>query len=635
MMNEDQVQPPIEETPQGAEAPEVKPPKRPARITAITLENFKSIGAPVRIPLRDITLLFGPNSAGKSTIIHAIQYAGMVLSGKNPDSWDSEDNTSEMGGFRTLLHGRNTSRTMRIGIEIQGDDIAKIMSKSLERTVYANDANLLNGTLNIDDTPYLDFGKISPKVIYVTFSLQWTNNQVFLSEYAVDCDRVPFLKISCAMDGASKLYINPNHPFVSLICNNETDGLSYSPEEGTVYDTDTSEYHCLSTIIANYNTKNNVADRKAKNGFDILEEEDEEEEWICCPIINQRSALPTKKISFEKKDDLVIDQAKVAELKSSITEAINKQRDEFRIRCKSMQLDENIINDIIGPPHLPKSDDEIKESFYNNINEVNDLTIDYISIGSRELLLRLINDVRYLGPLRQVPPRNFIPVNHAGTNRWFNGMAAWDALFLDEENLIDRSNGHLKHTLGCPYSLNNIDVIRCDKAVIEKAAQKGLDVLKDVLSRHAYQRIQVRDTLHNVDVELPDIGTGLSQLIPVIVGVAHPGTSLFAVQEPELHAHPGLQARLADVFLKERKHPAFLETHSEHLILRILRRIRETSRGTLPEGFPSIRPEDVQVLYLKPSENGTEVYPLDITEDGDFINDWPDGFFTEREEDLF
>jgi predicted ATPase len=44
-------------------------------ITSISIENFKGIGQRVKIPLKPITLLFGPNSAGKSTILHATELA--------------------------------------------------------------------------------------------------------------------------------------------------------------------------------------------------------------------------------------------------------------------------------------------------------------------------------------------------------------------------------------------------------------------------------------------------------------------------------------------------------------------------------------------------------------------------------
>ena len=44
-------------------------------ITAIKIENFKSIEGPARIELRDLVLLFGPNSSGKSAIVDAVMLA--------------------------------------------------------------------------------------------------------------------------------------------------------------------------------------------------------------------------------------------------------------------------------------------------------------------------------------------------------------------------------------------------------------------------------------------------------------------------------------------------------------------------------------------------------------------------------
>lgn len=74
---------------------------------------------------------------------------------------------------------------------------------------------------------------------------------------------------------------------------------------------------------------------------------------------------------------------------------------------------------------------------------------------------------------------------------------------------------------------------------------------------------------------------------------------------------------------------------SHRLILRILRRIREANENELPADFPLIKPSDVQVLYAKPDKKGVTLHSLAVTDDGDFEEDWPDGFFTEREEDLF
>ena len=63
---------------------------------------------------------------------------------------------------------------------------------------------------------------------------------------------------------------------------------------------------------------------------------------------------------------------------------------------------------------------------------------------------------------------------------------------------------------------------------------------------------------------------------------------------------------------------SFLETHSEHLILRILRRVRETTEGKLPAGSTPVRPEDVSVVFVEPTAKGSVVRDLPVTPDGDF-----------------
>jgi hypothetical protein len=86
-----------------------------------------------------------------------------------------------------------------------------------------------------------------------------------------------------------------------------------------------------------------------------------------------------------------------------------------------------------------------------------------------------------------------------------------------------------------------------------------------------------------------------------------------------------------------------VETHSEHLILRILRRIRETTAGevevwpkALREACPQgIRPEDVAVLFVQSGDDGSEVIELPVDANGEFTCDWPGGFFEERISEFF
>ncbi|GAB1719307.1 MAG: hypothetical protein NTAFB09_10380 [Nitrosospira sp.] len=91
----------------------------PPRLTAIELENFKGMGERVRIELAPITLLFGANSAGKSTILQALQYVREILEHRNtnPDRTLYGGDFIDLGGFLNLVHHRDLSR--RIGIKLE------------------------------------------------------------------------------------------------------------------------------------------------------------------------------------------------------------------------------------------------------------------------------------------------------------------------------------------------------------------------------------------------------------------------------------------------------------------------------------------------------------------------------------
>ena len=87
------------------------------RPTSLTLKNFKSIGnIDQHINLAPITLLFGPNSAGKSTVLQALIYLKEVLHNRNlnPDKTELGGEWLDLGGFQNLIHMRNLEEAMEI-----------------------------------------------------------------------------------------------------------------------------------------------------------------------------------------------------------------------------------------------------------------------------------------------------------------------------------------------------------------------------------------------------------------------------------------------------------------------------------------------------------------------------------------
>ena len=185
-----------------------------------------------------------------------------------------------------------------------------------------------------------------------------------------------------------------------------------------------------------------------------------------------------------------------------------------------------------------------------------------------------------------------------------------------------------------------------EKWNIEEATKRLSSAIENECTDRKYELSLVQNG-SETRLALQDVGFGISQILPVLIHSFASKNQLIAIEQPELHLHPRLQAEIGDVFIEsalgENKNTFLLETHSEHLILRILRRIRETTEGEMadwPEALRKacpngIRPEDVAVLYVQPGKDGSEVIELPVTPDGDFTRPWPSGFFTERFKELY
>jgi hypothetical protein len=70
-------------------------------------------------------------------------------------------------------------------------------------------------------------------------------------------------------------------------------------------------------------------------------------------------------------------------------------------------------------------------------------------------------------------------------------------------------------------------------------------------------------------------------------------------------------------------------------MLRLLRRIRETTENEVPPGAIGLSPTDLAVIYVESSDSGVHFRPLRVDAEGEFIDQWPKGFFEERAKGLF
>tara|TARA_B100001123_G_C15322468_1_gene1028421 strand:- start:1544 stop:3559 length:2016 start_codon:yes stop_codon:yes gene_type:complete len=122
-----------------------------------------------------------------------------------------------------------------------------------------------------------------------------------------------------------------------------------------------------------------------------------------------------------------------------------------------------------------------------------------------------------------------------------------------------------------------------------------------------------------------NVGLGYPISLPFIVQAIIAEDSIIVVEEPEIHLHPKLEADLADLICEsavERRNQFIIETHSEDLLLRIMKKIR---KGELSNN-------DVSVNYIKPDKNikGSKVFPIKINKYGQYKTPWKDDLFAER-----
>ena len=104
------------------------------------------------------------------------------------------------------------------------------------------------------------------------------------------------------------------------------------------------------------------------------------------------------------------------------------------------------------------------------------------------------------------------------------------------------------------------------------------------------------------------------------------------MEQPEIHLHPRAQSFLADVIIdvinarddgQNRNIQLIIETHSEHFLRRLQRRIAENV----------VKREQVAVYFADSSKTPASLDELRLDTFGNIAN-WPDRFFGDEMEDI-
>jgi predicted ATPase len=216
---------------------------------------------------------------------------------------------------------------------------------------------------------------------------------------------------------------------------------------------------------------------------------------------------------------------------------------------------------------------------------------------SEDFYSLLTSKTYYIGPLREYPKRYYIVYGEHISDVGLKG----------------------EHTIEFIYYKSKGEESKYEK-VMEwiKRLGLGLEIKIKQIEENMYSLL-VTDPNTKLSVNITDVGFGISQLLPIIVeGIYADKGSILLIEHPEIHLHPKAQAELMDLFIDIAKDDKQLivETHSDHLIFRLQRRIAEGELSC----------DDVVIYSFETTGEGTKITKVKLNEDGT-IEDWPKGFF--------
>lgn len=258
------------------------------------------------------------------------------------------------------------------------------------------------------------------------------------------------------------------------------------------------------------------------------------------------------------------------------------------------------------------------EAYHKNAGFVRDLNL------ANE---RLFRRIYYLGPLRISAERTYPWTGTAPDSVGYNGENTISALLAAQNRKLNFGKNMKR------YPFQEIIAMQLKEMGLIEGFKMQL-----ISDRRMEYEAKIKTKGSNSYVDLPDVGFGISQVLPVLTQIFYaPENSIIIMEQPEIHLHPSAQSVLADVMIdalnstengRKRNIQLIIESHSEHFLRRLQRRIAENDKAN-----KSIGKQDIALYFSEFGDNGAQLHNLDVDEFGSILN-WPENFFGDEMADI-
>jgi AAA ATPase domain len=556
-------------------------------LRSMQLENFKAFGQRVTIPLAPITLIFGENSSGKTSILQALSLLKQTIDHRSTGAVllpRTDGGYTDLGTFQELTFDQDTSREVTIRIDsdsgmnsAEPDTISPIIAKKTylkSITSFGYELTFSRKDLDCD---------ISLDRLHVYLNEQSTPLASFMPLNLDTYKRLP-PKTGQHRSLKSRLQLLPER-----------------------------RYQCAS-VFESHSIFEPMYQQALLEREELREAiEAEIQEWD--EEFGDNPGVIIDPLAIHGDDDSLVHKLRTltAELKK-LAQHLSFERFKKRTLATWKRSEISLVGIDASQQNLTEWYDStyfVTGLFIPGGRKPNDeqlnlsWLVEQIGVSYRRNITRLCP----LGPFRKPPQRWYTFSGTTPTDVGYDGATLPDLLYRTA-SLVENTNKWLnKLEIGYKIQTN---------AVSDRNPDLYEITLKDLR----------RGGDSQTEVGLSNVGFGISQVLPMIVQSLVSENQIITIEQPEVHIHPRLQADLGDLFIESIEEPRqnqfIIETHSEHLALRLQRRVREKK----------LSPDQLSILYVSRGPNGSTVQPLRLDEEGDFIDDFPGGFFPERLREL-
>jgi len=596
-------------------------------ITAWRIENFKSYSGSHDIPLSWINVVAGANSSGKSTLIQSILALKQTLQFGPPDkSLLLNGPLVRLGSFSDVVTSGLEEKKISIGFDC---NFSKEEASSLKKETEMNSI-IFFGSSNKDDyvqsvslnsiwTPSQATDELTANQAILTPNLQSTYFGVTRSSSVL---QTVALTERTSNSGPGRYDVS-----LDLVSKNEVfDGKPEAEVVGAYADQFLPRY-----IAVKFNSSakraNDIASYIFAGSFHFGSSSSYDEIALPKSVID--SVIPWLETNKISTAGINVNDLKVKTLKDAVKTEVDKsnfypmidiglgvKRDTTVEKAQIANLS-NTVAAILASEFPPEYIVEPVSS--SNIREGAALTTALFK-----------NAVKYLGPLRNPPrPVYQLEVVPNSTDVGFRGEHTAAVLDLNRSRRVSYVSPPSDNLENDYFSVARKKVATLHDAVVDWLSYLGVAENVETQDEGVFgNRLKVQTASGSSLHDLTNVGVGVSQVLPIVVmALLAPKSSLIVLEQPELHLHPKVQARLADFFiaLSVDGKQTLSETHSEYLIDRLRLRVALSENDALLDS--------INIMFSQKNQIGTNLTAIELSEYGSVI-EWPEDFFDQSHNDV-